>query len=150
MMMFEYFKYILIFLIYGTRPVLYKYIVPYIQVESMILISGMFYFILAIFYVYFTKPSKLIQDIRIMNKMPSLYVWLWLTALLGLIATHFYLDLLKDSSAFLLTAVLSAYPLVTAAAGYLFLNEVITRKQFIGMVIIIAGVILMNSSDFDY
>ena len=150
MMMFEYFKYILIFLIYGTRPVLYKYIVPYIQVESMILISGMFYFILAIFYVYFTKPSKLIQDIRIMNKMPSLYVWLWLTALLGLIATHFYLDLLKDSSAFLLTAVLSAYPLVTAAAGYLFLNEVITRKQFIGMLVIIVGVMILNFGDFDY
>ena len=119
-MMFEYFKYILIFLIYGTRPVLYKYIVPYIHIESMILISGVFYLILAIFYVYLTKPTKLIQDIRIMNKTPSLHLALWFTALLGLIATHFYLDLLKDSSAVLLTAVLSAYPLVTAAAAYLF------------------------------
>ena len=149
-MMFEYFKYILIFLIFGTRPVLYKYIVPYIQVESMILISGVFYLILAIFYVYFTKPTKLMHDIRIMNKTPSLYAWLWLTALLGLIATHFYLDLLKDSSAFLLTAVLSAYPLVTAATAYLFLNEVVTRKQFIGMLVIIAGVMILNFGDFDY
>jgi drug/metabolite transporter (DMT)-like permease len=149
-MLFEYFKYILIFLIYGTRPVLYKYIVPYINVESMILISGVFYLILAIFYVYFTKPTKLIQDIRIMNKTPSLYAWLFLTALLGLVATHFYLDLLKDSSAFLLTAVLSAYPLVTALAAYLFLNEVITRKQLIGAVIIIAGVMMLNFGDFDY
>ena len=149
-MLFEYFKYILIFLIYGTRPVLYKYIVPYINVESMILISGVFYLILAIFYVYFTKPTKLIQDIRIMNKTPSLYAWLFLTALLGLVATHFYLDLLKDSSAFLLTAVLSAYPLVTALAAYLFLNEVITRKQFVGMLVIIAGVMILNFGDFDY
>jgi drug/metabolite transporter (DMT)-like permease len=85
-----------------------------------------------------------------MNKIPSLHVALWLSALLGLIATHFYLDLLKDSSAFLLTAVLSAYPLVTAAAGYLFLNEVITRKQLIGMVVIIAGVMMLNFGDFDY
>ena len=149
-MMFEYFKYILIFLIYGTRPVLYKYIVPYIHVESMILISGVFYLILAIFYVYLTKPTKLIQDIRIMNKTPSLHLALWFTALLGLIATHFYLDLLKDSSAVLLTAVLSAYPLVTAAAAYLFLNEVITRQQLIGMVVIIAGVMILNFGDFDY
>ena len=149
-MLFEYFKYILIFLIFGTRPVLYKYIVPYIQVESMILISGVFYLILAIFYVYFTKPTKLIQDIRTMNKIPSLHVALWFTALLGLIATHFYLDLLKDSSAFLLTAILSAYPLVTAAVGYLFLNEVITRKQLIGMLVIIVGVVILNLDDFDY
>ena len=149
-MLFGYLQYILIFLIYGTRPVLYKYIVPYIQVESIILISGVFYLILAIFYIYFTKPTKLIQDIRTMNKNPQLYILLWFTALFGLIATHFYLDILKDSSAVLITALFSAYPLVTATAGYLFLNEVITRKQFIGMVIIIAGVILMNSGDFDY
>jgi len=116
----------------------------------MILISGVFYLILAVFYVYFTKPTKLIQDIRTMNKTPSLHVALWFTALLGLIATHFYLDLLKDSTAFLLTAVLSAYPLVTAAAGYLFLNEVITRKQLIGMLVIIIGVVILNLDDFDY
>ena len=149
-MLFEYFQYILIFLIFGTRPVLYKYIVPYIQVESMILISGVFYLILAIFYLYFTKPTKLIQDIRTMNKTPSLYFALWFTSLLGLIATHFYLDLLKDSSAFLLTAVLSAYPLVTAATGYLFLNEVITRKQLVGMLVIISGVMILNMDNFDY
>ncbi len=149
-MLFGYLQYILIFLIYGTRPVLYKYIVPYIQVESMILISGVFYLILAIFYVYFTKPTKLIQDIRLMNKTPSLHIALWFSALLGLIATHFYLDLLKDSSAFLLTAVLSAYPIVTAVAGYLFLNEVITLKQFVGMLVIIAGVMILKFGDFDY
>jgi drug/metabolite transporter (DMT)-like permease len=116
----------------------------------MILISGVFYLILAIFYVYLTKPTKLIQDIRLMNKTPSLHLALWFTAFLGLIATHFYLDLLKDSSAVLLTAVLSAYPLVTAAAAYLFLNEVITRQQLIGMVVIIAGVMILNFGDFDY
>ena len=148
--MFHYFAYILIFLIYGTRPVLYKYIVPYIHVESMILISGLFYLILAVFYIYITKPTNFMQDVRVMNKNPQLYLLLSFTAVFGLIATHFYLDILKDSSAVLITALFSAYPLVTAATGYLFLNEVITRKQFIGMVIIIAGVILMNSSDFDY
>ena len=116
----------------------------------MILISGVFYLILAIFYVYFTKPTKLIQDIRTMNKTPSLYAWLWLTALLGLIATHFYLDLLKNTSAFLLTAVLSAYPIVTATASYLFLNEIITGTQFIGMIVIIAGVMILKFGDFDY
>jgi drug/metabolite transporter (DMT)-like permease len=148
--MFEYLQYILIFLIYGTRPILYKYIVPYIHVESMILISGMFYLMLAVFYIYFTKPTNLMHDVRIMNKKPQLYFWLCLTAVLGLIATHFYLDILKDSSAVLITALFSAYPLVTAAAGYLFLNEVITRKQLVGMVVIIAGVMLMNLGDFDY
>jgi drug/metabolite transporter (DMT)-like permease len=85
-----------------------------------------------------------------MNKNPQIYFLLCLTAIFGLIATHFYLDILKDTSAVLITALFSSYPLVTAAAGYLFLNEVISRQQFIGMVVIIAGVILMNIGDFDY
>jgi drug/metabolite transporter (DMT)-like permease len=85
-----------------------------------------------------------------MNRTPSLHLALWSTALLGLIATHFYLDLLKNTSAFLLTAVLSAYPIVTAVAAYLFLNEVITRKQFVGMLVIIVGVMILNLDDFDY
>ena len=148
--MSEYFAYILIFLIYGTRPIIYKYILPYIQIESIIFISGLFYFILSVFYVRFAKHTKLLHDVRIMNKNPKLYIWLLLTAFLGLIATHFYLDLLKDSPAFLVTALLSAYPLVTAAVAYLFLNEVITLQQLIGMVVIIAGVMLMNLGDFDY
>ena len=149
-MLFEYLQYILIFLIYGTRPVLYKYIVPYIHVESIILISGVFYLMLAVLYIYITKPTKIMHDVRIMNKNPQIYFLLCLTAVFGLIATHFYLDILKDTSAVLITALFSSYPLVTAAAGYLFLNEVISRQQFIGMVIIIAGVILMNIGDFDY
>lgn len=149
-MLFGYFQYIIIFLIFGTRPILFKYILPYIHAESMILISGLFYFIFALFSVYITKRTNFMQDVRIMNKKPQLYILLGFSALLGLIATYFYLDILKDSSAVLVTALLSAYPLVTAAAGYLFLNEVITRNQFVGMVIIIAGVILMNMGDFDY
>jgi drug/metabolite transporter (DMT)-like permease len=40
--------------------------------------------------------------------------------------------------------------MVTAVAGYLFLNEVITRKQFVGMLVIIAGVMILNFGDFDY
>jgi drug/metabolite transporter (DMT)-like permease len=49
-----------------------------------------------------------------------------------------------------LTAVLSAYPIVTATASYLFLNEIITGTQFIGMIVIIAGVMILKFGDFDY
>lgn len=149
-MLFAYFEYILIFLIYGTRPILYKYIVPYIHVESIILISGVFYLMLAVFYIYFTKPANFIQDVRIMNKNTNLHLCMWLIALTGLIATHYYLYLLKDSSVILNTALFSGYPLVTALVAYLFLNEVITQKQLIGMIVIIAGVVILNLDVYDY
>jgi transporter family protein len=145
-------EYLIVFLIFGIRPVLYKYILPYIQVESMIVISGLMYALLAVFYVLFISPyqPKLIVDVRIMNKNKSIYGWLLCTSLLGLIATYFYLYLLKDTTAFLLTALLAAYPLVTALVGYLVLNEAVTLKQLIGSIIIIVGAMILHLDNFDY
>jgi hypothetical protein len=60
--MFDYFAYVLIFLIYGTRPILYKYILPYIQIESIVLISGLFYLVLAVFYILFMKEQNTSQE----------------------------------------------------------------------------------------
>jgi drug/metabolite transporter (DMT)-like permease len=145
-------EYLIIFLIFGIRPVIYKYILPYIQVESVIVISGLLYAMLAMFYVLFINPSqsKLIVDVRIMNKNKGIYAWLLCTSLLGLVATYFYLYLLKDTTAFLLTALLAAYPLVTALVGYLVLKEAVTLKQLVGSVIIIVGSMILNLDNFDY
>jgi drug/metabolite transporter (DMT)-like permease len=147
-----YLEYLIVFVVFGIRPVIYKYILPYIEVESVILISGWFYAMLSILYVLLVIPlqSKLIGDIGIMNKKKSIYGWLLCTSLMGLIATYFYLYLLKERSAFLLTALLSAYPLVTALAGYLVLKEVVTLKQVAGSVIIIVGAMILNIDNFDY
>lgn len=140
-----YFEYVIILLLFGIRPVLYKYIIPYIQVESVILISGLFYALLASVYILFMNPpSKVMNDLRVMNNNKLLYFVLLCTALMGLIATYFYLYLLKDTPAFLVTALIAVYPLVTAMTGYLFLNEVVTFKQLIGVVIIITGVAILN------
>ena len=146
-----YFEYVIILLIFGIRPVLYKYILPYIQVESVILISGLFYALMASVYILFmTPPSKVMNDLRVMNKQKGLYFILLCTALMGLIATYLYLFLLKDSPAFVVTALIATYPLVTAATGYLFLNEVVTFTQLIGIVIIITGLVILNLGDIDY
>jgi drug/metabolite transporter (DMT)-like permease len=80
------------------------------------------------------------NDIRLMNKQKGLYFILLCTALMGLIGTYFYLYLLKDSPAFLVTSLIATYPLITTIAGYIFLNEVASFTQLIGVITIIAGV----------
>lgn len=145
-----YFEYLFVLLMFGIRPIIYKYMLPTIQIESIVLISGVLYALLASFYILFITPSKVVKDLRIMNQHKGMYVLLLASALLSLFATYFYLYLLKDLSAFLVTAMIAAYPLVTAAAGYLFLNESVTFTQFIGIVIIVCGVGILNLGDFDY
>ena len=129
---------------------MYKYIVPYISAESIILIAGIFYTILALLYIPFSARSTLMKDLQVMNKNKSLYGWLAGTAILSLISTYVYLNILKDSSAFLVTAWLSVYPIITALVGYLFLNEAVSFTQLIGIIIIVIGVMILNLGDFDY
>lgn len=136
-----YIEYVIVLLLFGIRPILYKYILPYIQVESLLLISGLFYVLLVSIYILFMSPSsKIMNDIRLMNKQKGLYFILLCTALMGLIGTYFYLYLLKDSPAFLVTSLIATYPLITTIAGYIFLNEVASFTQLIGVITIIAGV----------
>ena len=140
-----YFEYVIVLLMFGIRPVLYKYILPYIQVESLLLISGLFYVLLASIYILFMSPSsKVMNDIRLMNKQKGLYFILLCTALMGLIGTYYYLYLLKDSPAFLVTSLIAVYPLITTITGYLFLNEVVSFTQLIGVITIIAGVSILK------
>ena len=136
-----YIEYVIVLLLFGIRPILYKYILPYIQVESLLLISALFYVLLVSIYILFMSPSsKIMNDIRLMNKQKGLYFILLCTALMGLIGTYFYLYLLKDSPAFLVTSLIATYPLITTIAGYIFLNEVASFTQLIGVITIIAGV----------
>ena len=129
---------------------MYKYIVPYISTEGIILIAGTLYTILALLYIPFSARSNLMKDLQVMNKHKSLYGWLAGTAILSLISTYVYLNILKDSSAFMVTAWLSVYPIITALAGYLFLNEAVSFTQLIGIVVIVIGVMILNLGDFDY
>jgi drug/metabolite transporter (DMT)-like permease len=129
---------------------MYKYIVPYISAESIILIAGIFYAILALLYIPFSARSNVMKDLQVMNKNKILYGWLLGTAILSLISTYFYLNILKDSSAFLVTAWLSVYPIITALVGYLFLNEAVSFTQLIGIVVIVIGIMILNLGDFDY
>ena len=129
---------------------MYKYIVPYISAESIILIAGIFYAILALLYIPFSACSNVMKDLQVMNKNKILYGWLLGTAMLSLISTYFYLNILKDSSSFLVTAWLSVYPIITALVGYLFLNEAVSFTQLIGIIVIVIGVMILNLGDFDY
>jgi len=101
-------------------------------------------------YIPFSACSNVMKDLQVMNKNKILYGWLLGTAMLSLISTYFYLNILKDSSSFLVTAWLSVYPIITALVGYLFLNEAVSFTQLIGIIVIVIGVMILNLGDFDY
>ena len=134
-------------LIFGYTPIINQYILKHIEVESFISILAVFYFIMVLLYVALTNRNDLYLDIGILNKNIHLYPLIIISAVSTLIvASYFYSKLIKNNKAYLVTAIISSYPAITALLGYLLLNETISVKRFIGIFMCITGVFMLTSS----
>lgn len=133
-------------LIFGSTPIINQYILKHIEVESFISILAAFYFTMVLLYMALTNRSDLYLDIGILNENMHLYPLIILSAASTLIvASYFYSKLIKNNKAYLVTAIISSYPAITALLGYLLLNETISAKRFVGIFMCITGVFLLSS-----
>ena len=133
--------------IFGISPIINKYILQFIRVESVVLLSGFFYCIFALLYLLFNGHTQFIIDWRTLIQNKHVFALLLLTALLiYVVANYFYLLMLKDNKTYLVTATIAAYPLLTALFGNLLLNERISFSEFIGIMLIVSGVFILNQS----
>ena len=133
-------------LIFGSTPLINQYILKHIEVESFISILSVFYFGMVLLYVALTNRTDLYLDIGTLNDNLHLYPLIALSAVLTLIvASYFYSKLIKNNKAYLVTAIISSYPAITALLGYLLLNETISAKRFVGIFMCITGVFLLGT-----
>jgi drug/metabolite transporter (DMT)-like permease len=131
-------------LIFGYTPIINQYILKHIEVVSFISMKAVFFFIVVLLYTTLTNRNDLYLDIGILNENMHLYPLIILSAVSTMIvANYFYSTLIKNNKAYLVTAIISSYPAITAILGYMLLNETISIKQTIGIFMCITGVFLL-------
>ena len=131
--------------VYGFTPLLHKHILEHISAESHILFSAFVYFTFAVTaYLIFFQDS-VNKDFSIIFKKPYLIglIFLYAAALL-FIGDYLYFKVLHNNKAFLITAVLAAYPLITLAISYWFFEEKIELAHIVGSLLIVGGIILVT------
>ena len=131
--------------VYGSTPLLHKHILEHISAESHIFFSTIVYFILAfVLYVFFFQDSVK-QDFSIILKKPYLLglIFIYAAALL-FVGEYLYFKVLHDHKAYIITAVLAAYPLITLAISYWFFDEKIELAHIVGTIMIVGGIILVT------
>lgn len=134
-------------IIFGLMPVLNKYILEFIQVESFIVLSGLLFFVLVIGYLMVFDVRPVIADITTMNRNVVVWGALGVTAILTfLVANYFYLGAIRDNNTYLVTAIVASYPMITALFGYLFLGEAMTAGHLVGVGAIVFGIVMLNGS----
>jgi len=136
-------------IIFGLMPVLNKYILEFIQVDSFIVLSGLIFFAMVVGYLLFFGARPMLADIVALNQ--NLVVWgaLGVTAILTfLVANYFYLGAIRDHKTYLVTAIVASYPMITALFGYLFLGEAMTVGHLVGIGAIVFGIVMLNGAAF--
>ena len=134
---------LIIVLIFGSIPIVTKYILQHIQLESFIVISYVFYFGLVLLYLMVMGHQDIYADLVTMNKKKLLYPLLLLCVISSIITTYLYNKLIKNYKAYLVAAITSVYPAIVVILGYLLLNETITFSHIIGVFMCIFGVFML-------
>lgn len=132
--------------IFGITPILEKYVLQFIEAETLILLSIFLLFILCVTYLYFFENhTKFYRDIKKMNKNWELYVLVLLIAFsIYIVANYLYLFVISKHKTYIVTSLIASYPIITVLCGYLFLGEAFTATHILGVLMIILGVVFLN------
>jgi len=131
--------------IFGLTPLLNKYILRSLSVEGLMVGSGVLFGAFALAYGAFWGRETLLVDYKAIVKRPELLALVGLSAFLILVVANFlYLTVIRDHNTAVTTAITASYPLVTAIAGVLFLNESISGPQAVGILLVVGGVFMLN------
>ena len=102
-------------------------------------ITAIFYVILLMILVFYNR-NIVIKDL---NKITNHeYLWIFIATFFGIfLANYLYYYILKQGEVAILTALMYTCPIITLLAAYFFLNDKISQRALIGILLIVTGVI---------
>ena len=136
---------LIVVLIFGSVPIVNKYILRHIQVESFIVFSSVVYFGFVLMYVTIMGHEKVYSDFVTLTEKTHLFPLILISAVCSfIVASYLYNQLLKNNKAYTVAAITSVYPAIAVILGYLVLNETITLSHIIGVFMCIFGVFMLS------
>lgn len=137
---------IITLLLFAINPVINKYMLQYISVINLVLLSGVAYVFISAILIFFLYDKDFQKDFNKLFNSGNKYLWLIVLALpvIHIITHYFYFSLIRDNKTYFVTALIASYPLLTAIFGYLILNETFSFIDIIGIIFIIIGVTILN------
>jgi uncharacterized membrane protein len=134
-----YFYALLISFFWGIIPIIYKVLLKRLNNITVMAITAIFYVILLMILVFYNR-NIVIKDL---NKITNHeYLWIFIATFFGIfLANYLYYYILKQGEVAILTALMYTCPIITLLAAYFFLNDKISQRALIGILLIVTGVI---------
>jgi len=136
--------------IFGLNPIIYKILQNYkINNISIIFIIILLSFFISIPYLLYNNNYEIIindiNNIKKNNDFSIITLLFIFVTLFYLICQYNYIASLNSSEykTAISVVIISCYPIITLILSYLLFNEIITLKQFIGIIIVFIGLFLL-------
>jgi len=136
--------------IFGLNPIIYKILQNYkINNISIIFIIILLSFFISIPYLLYNNNYEIIindiNNIKKNNDFSIITLLFIFVTLFYLICQYNYIASLNSGEykTAISVVIISCYPIITLILSYLLFNELITLKQFIGIIIVFIGLFLL-------
>lgn len=134
---------------FGILPIIYKgLLMKGINKITILIITKILIAFMGIILLLLGSNSDIVtKDIKKVIKDGSYIIVITLTFLAAIVyftGQYNYIESIDNYQANISTVIISSYPVVTLILAYLYFNETITYLQFIGILLILTGLILIS------
>ena len=130
--------------LWGLSPVIHKALLTKIDPIVIIVVGGAFYFSMVIGFALWNWKKVRESSVALTSTQ------LWMLALSSIVAGFganlIYLYALRQEKSHIISALIYSSPAFSLIFAYLFLKETITLASFTGVILIVAGVVLLSIS----
>jgi drug/metabolite transporter (DMT)-like permease len=139
--------YLFVNVIWGISPIFEKYLLRKINILSFIILGSVIQFIAALLLMSYNDYDYIIKDTKVLLNDSNVIIGIFFITILLFISKYVYLYIVNHDKSIALVAILTTlYPVLTLIFGYLYLNETITIEEFVGFILILFGILLINYS----
>jgi uncharacterized membrane protein len=136
-----YFYALLISFFWGIIPIIYNILLKRLNNVTVMAITTTFYVILLMVLVFYNREIVMKDLNKIKNHE---YLWIFIATFFGVfLGNYLYYYILKQGSneIAILTALMYTCPIITLLGAYFFLNDKISQRSLIGILLIVTGVV---------
>jgi drug/metabolite transporter (DMT)-like permease len=133
--------------IWGLSPIFEKYLLRKINILSFIILGSGIQFLAALFLMLYYDNVHIVNDATILLNDSTIIMGIFFITILLFISKYLYLYIVNNDKSIAIVAILtSLYPVLTLIFGYMYLSETITGEEFLGFILILLGILLINYS----
>lgn len=135
--------------VFSLRSVVMKLLTKKISVETiLIIVIAINLFLMLLCYCFLFDKKRIQTDLKLLLKDNDAYVlWvvLFIAGIVSVVFRYVYYNMIKEHNLYHVSLLLATLPIFVLTTSYFILGEIITMRHFIAMIVIITGVVLLES-----